>query len=215
MPIRHATLMAIMLSFFVISPASAEQIGDVGYYRVAHVADDDMLMVRAKPSAAADQIGSFGPHAKPIEVFETDHGWARVSANGRTGWVSMAYLAPYAPRMNKTLNLPEGFQCWGTEPFWSAKFSESEVILSGVETISGDTLAIDSASGAPWKGSISLDNGTGKAIIHATRSCSDGMSDARYGWKVSLTFRQTPPDSRTSLSYRIVRGCCRVPPKDQ
>ena len=210
MPIRRATLMAIMLSFFVISPASAEQIGDVGYYRVAHVADDDMLMVRAKPSAAADQIGSFGPHSKPIEVFETQDGWAKVSINGRTGWVSMAHLAPFAPRKIERLGLPQGLQCLGTEPFWNADFSEGEMTLSGVETASGGTMAIKSsqtAKGRNWPLHILLDDGKSSVLV-TPKSCSDGMSDAHYGWRATFMLHK-------AKGVDVLSGCCHVRPESE
>lgn len=210
MPIPRAALMTILLSLFFISPALAEQIGDVGYYRVTHVDEGDMLTIRAKPSAQADEIGSFGPTAQPVEVFEVKDGWGRVSSNGQTGWVSMAHLTPYAPRKIKTLGLPQGLQCLGTEPFWNADFSEGEVTLSGVETASGGTVAIKSvqrAKGKQWPLHVLLDDGKSSALI-TPKSCSDGMSDAGYGWSATLLMHK-------AKGTEVLSGCCHVRPEGE
>lgn len=210
MPLRRLALMTIILSLLIVAPAFAERIGDIGYYRVAHVADDDMLTVRAKPSAAADRIGSFGPHAKPIEVFEKHGGWAKVSINGRTGWVSMAHLAPYEIRKIKTLGLPQGLQCLGTEPFWSADFSEGEMTLSDVETASDGTMAIKSsqtAQGRNWPLHILLDDGMSSVLV-TPKSCSDGMSDAHYGWRATFILHK-------AKGVDVLSGCCHVQPESE
>lgn len=210
MPTLRATLMTVLLSLFFISPALAEQIGDVGYYRVTHVDEGDMLTIRAKPSAEADEIGSYGRTAQPIEVFEVKKGWGRVSTNGQTGWVSMAKLAPYEPRKIKTLGLPQGLQCLGTEPFWNADFSEGEVTLSGVETASGGTMAIKSATrakGKDWPLHILLDDGKSSALV-TPKSCSDGMSDAGYGWTATLMMHG-------AKGTEVLSGCCHVRPEGE
>ena len=210
MPTRTVGLMTILLSFCFIPPALAEQIGDVGYYHVTHVAADDMLNIRSPPSADADEIGTFGPQAQPIEVFEVKKGWGRVSANGQTGWVSMTHLAPYEVRKIKTLGLPQGLQCLGTEPFWDADFSEGEMTLSGVETDSGGTMAIKSVSrakGKAWPLHILLDDAKSSALV-SPKSCSDGMSDTSYGWSTTLMMHE-------GKGVTVLTGCCHVTPNNE
>lgn len=174
------------------------------YYRVVHVAESDALNIRAEPDADAEIIGSFAPGTAPIEVFETREGWAKVSAEGRTGWASLAYLESYEPRMNETTGLPEGFQCSGTEPFWSLRFEGGGAVFDEAGAEEKKRFPITVAKRARGLTSpVYLGSGEGDAAVLTKAQCSDGMSDATYGWQAVLLFGK-------GEETEVYGGCCRV-----
>ena len=67
--------------------------GPIGY-RVVGVAADDVLNVRAEPSASAEIVGTLAPDAVGVVVFDTwEDPWWRVSLDdGTTGFAHSAYL---------------------------------------------------------------------------------------------------------------------------
>lgn len=194
-------IVALVLAPLMGAPEARAQ---DAYYRVVHVAAGDTLNIRAEADAGAEIIGSFAPGAGPIEVFETQEGWAKVSAEGRTGWASLAYLETYEPRMNETTGLPEGLQCSGTEPFWSLGFEGGEAIFgeAGAEEKKHFPITVVKRARG-LTNPVYLGSGEGHAAVLTKAQCSDGMSDTTYGWQAVLLFGK-------GEETEVYGGCCRV-----
>lgn len=181
------------------------------YHRVIGVAADDVLNVRAEPSARSADIGDLAHDARRIEAFEFDAtgNWARIALNERDGWISTRFLTRDAvPTLGDT-TIPEGIICGGTEPFWALGLYGEDARYS--HPVDGDiNFAFDSIVvaegrlGSPALVTISAEN---TRVIEATlagATCFDGMSDRSYAW--SITMQMIAPGQRRFLS-----GCCQLP----
>jgi uncharacterized protein YraI len=62
-------------------------------YRVVAVDLDDVLNIRAGPSAGHAIVGEIPPTARGLQLLGPCRGWCPVRYNGATGWVSGRYLA--------------------------------------------------------------------------------------------------------------------------
>ena len=68
-------------------------------YRVVHVTGDQALPIRRHPFGLSRVTGALPFDARQVDKLEERFGrWARVNANGVTGWVKLVNLAPDAPR---------------------------------------------------------------------------------------------------------------------
>ena len=171
-------------------------------FSVTGVAADDMLNIRAEPSADADILGQIGPYALNIEVLElTANGkWGKVGIPEGNGWVSMAYLDLIPPTDPALVQRP--LSCKGTEPFWAVG-----LFPGGAEYNSPDTgavpLTVTHESVAPNGALITLEEGPSltHTLVVLREACSDGMSDRAYGFSTRM-FTQAPDGNMTA------QGCC-------
>ena len=62
-------------------------------YRVVDVDDDDVLNIRAGPSAGHPIVGEIPPTGRGLRLLGECQIWCRISYNGAAGWVSARYLA--------------------------------------------------------------------------------------------------------------------------
>jgi len=171
------------------------------YYAVSGVDPDDVLNVRMGPSASAPIIGALAHDASPVEIVRTENGWGMFPAGEMSGWVSMNYLSPIDQPMIGTTAIPEGMMCVGTEPFWVVTVNTGGVIVSHQNWEHDRTysLNLDQSSADPDRvSSLSLEDGS--AVI-SPGQCSDGMSDAEFGW--NGRFVLGGPDHAS-----ILHGCC-------
>lgn len=172
-------------------------------FDVSDVAADDVLNIRARPSASAEIIGRFSPDATGIEVIEESNGWGRVNSGEASGWVSMRYLA-YRVDVWEEGQLPDGFRCFGTEPFWSVAPQDDKIILNRPDTgeDTRDLLAIlgTGVFRDPMRAVVA-----DELTVTATRQiCSDGMSDMLYGLEAHVILGGETP--------RLLSGCCSIQP---
>ena len=187
-------------------------------YSATGVAADDVLNVRAEPSASAPIIGAFGPVQSSIEVIAAPTGgWGQVNTGEASGWVSMRFLRR-APGQEwepgGTLGIsPVPLECFGTEPFWSLHLSDGD-LMTFTDPFDGDgapqpgifSPVWGSASTAKFGFTGSRDDGQAYFTGILSRAlCSDGMSDRLYGLSIDLV-RETP------LGTRLDTGCCRLAP---
>ncbi|MBM9593010.1 COG3650 family protein [Roseitranquillus sediminis] len=178
-------------------------------FSVTGVAADDVLNVRAKPSASAETISSFAPDRQDIEVVAHDAsgGWAQVNVDGRSGWVSLRYLA-YQVGVWDEGRLPRTFHCVGTEPFWSLTLDDGDVVYATPE-VPKRRYRLDAvlASGVfrdPRRALVARGQDGRLTASVTTAACSDGMSDRVYGLDVSLIRENGAPE--------LLRGCCSIAP---
>lgn len=173
-------------------------------FRVAGVAADDRLNIRAAPSAAAEIIGGFAPEDSAIEVVvRSDDGrWGLVNLGERTGWVAMRYLAREGDAGWRSGEVP--MRCFGTEPFWSVTFflpshrAEFHTPDNGGEEWVTDAPILPATAFPP---TLAIPFGgarQGMAVVREAE-CSDGMSDGRWGLSAQVYFRLVP---------EALSGCC-------
>lgn len=86
-------LFALLFSL-IASAAAATFDAWPALYDVSGVASDDVLNIRAEPSADAPIIGTLAHDATNVEIIrDGENGWGLVNTDEGTGWVSFAYLA--------------------------------------------------------------------------------------------------------------------------
>lgn len=172
-------------------------------FMVKGVAANDVLNIRAEPSAGAAVLGTIAPHALNVEVIEisADGKWGKVAAGGEgNGWVSLAYLERQ-PVLDPAL-APRPMTCLGTEPFWSLGLFEQGAEWSTPDTPRADLGEVTEAV-APQGFHIRAEEGP-ERVYNLTISrewCSDGMSDRQFGFAAKLFIES--PDGNALLS-----GCC-------
>ncbi len=214
LPHRLAAL--ALAAALLASPAAALEPApatEPSYHRVAGVASDDVLNIRAAPEAGAPVLGGFAPGAGPVEVVETRQGWGRVTAGERGGWVSMRYLEPVDLPEIGASGLPAGLVCAGTEPFWSLSLKPGgRAVLSRLGETRKRLFALAEAARASGRRDLSAlwlaapGDGALAAVAHVSaRACSDGMSDRVMAYRIALSLADGP--GRETLA-----GCCRLPP---
>lgn len=173
-------------------------------YRVTGVAGNDVLNVRALPSADAGIVGDYGAQQAGVEVTgqSEDGKWLRVNTDEGLGWVAARFLEPEGEDgdylISRTLN------CFGTEPFWSldviqgarATFS----LMSEEPQVFGAGL-MRRAAGRTDR--YLLGFGQGAAVV-SRAECGDGMSDRAYALDASVLL--------VGESLTLYAGCCSIEP---
>ncbi|MBK8010157.1 MAG: SH3 domain-containing protein [Deltaproteobacteria bacterium] len=109
-----------------LSAAHAEDPTGAITLRVQGVRSDDVLKMRAGPSAKARVVGSIPPDATGIrelratrrKVDKGDDNWAFVEYRRVKGWVARRYLAPDEVEGAVSSEGLPGLRCHGTEPHW-------------------------------------------------------------------------------------------------
>lgn len=177
-----------------------------GLYDVTGVAANDVLNIRAAPSATASQIGQLAPGAKAVEVvaLSAGGGWGQVNTRDLAGWVAMRHLKRTAGPDWFVLQTP--LACRGTEPFWSMNILPRPGFIDFSTPEEDTRLPVATR----WPGAshrpvaaLSLE---GKGVVSLRAAiCSDGMSDHIYGITVDLFL--TANNGPVALT-----GCCTLQP---
>jgi uncharacterized membrane protein len=191
----------VLILVILAGVASAQMPSLPAQFEVINVADDDVLNIRAAPSADAPIIGNFGPYGFNIEVLETtpDGRWGLVGTPEGNGWVAMRFMSPIA---TDPYVIPRPLVCFGTEPFWTIGLYPrgDEFLMMGEDrrdlTITHAAVA-DNGFLARHVEGPTLE----RTLIVDRRQCNDGMSDRRYGWRAML-FTEAPDGSS------VLSGCC-------
>ncbi|TGD43189.1 hypothetical protein EEB11_10205 [Pseudotabrizicola sediminis] len=171
-------------------------------YAVTGVAANDVLNIRAEPSAKAEIAGEIGPYAMNVEVLSLspDGKWGMVGAPEGNGWVSMSYLDLTEPEDPHIVQRP--LSCFGTEPFWSVSLSPR-----GAEYNSPDTgavpMTVTHEAVAPQGFLLQVEEGPAlnRTLVITREGCSDGMSDRAFGFSTRM-FTEAPDGNAT------LQGCC-------
>jgi uncharacterized membrane protein len=190
-----------LLACLIAAPALAQTGYETAYFNVSGVAPDDTLNIRAEPDIASDILGELAFDAVNIEVVGREGGWAMINMGDMPGWISFTYLQQTEPELLES-GLPVDLMCGGTEPFWSAQISNEAFVFNAFwaeeESISYPVNAAPRAHSIGFPVFLMLDGG-GVASL-APNTCSDGMSDATYGWTLNAVL---PGQYETAYS-----GCC-------
>ncbi|EBA05728.1 COG3650 family protein [Sagittula stellata] len=171
-------------------------------HRVTGVAADDVLNVRAGPSAQTEIVGTLAPDATGVGVVRTEGGWGLVNAGERAGWASLRFLEA---EPGGTLAEAGALRCFGTEPFWSLKIAPgAEAVLTSPENMDGAAYEVGELRRMPAALEKYLVDGSGPegavAAIIQRAACNDGMSDRAFGLDVSVVL--------SGGDRRVLSGCC-------
>ncbi len=193
-----------LIAVFLAGPALATQDAWPALFDVRGVAADDVLNIRAEPSASAPIIGSLAHDARGVEVIAPNdrETWGRVNTMEGTGWVSLSFLERLPGQWDGAF--PEIAACFGTEPFWSVSRQFGEISLSRLDAPelrmeerwhTGSVGRRDRFALRAESGGILM-----TALIQKVE-CSDGMSERLYGLEIDAIFDGN--DDPMLLS-----GCC-------
>lgn len=200
-------LRSFLLCLFalVALPASAQDFP--GLFHVTGVASNDVLNIRAEPSAQSAIVGALSYTQTGVEVvgLSQDRRWGLVQNGDGAGWVSMRFMT----RSNNA-SWQQGevaMTCRGTEPFWSLNlfFPTNRAEFLGPD----DSFEIRTT--APFMQTTyhpltlaTFVNGAREGMIVIRQGvCSDGMSDQVFGLETQIYWQNEP----TGLS-----GCCSLTP---
>ncbi|MDO5611962.1 MAG: SH3 domain-containing protein [Paracoccus sp. (in: a-proteobacteria)] len=171
-------------------------------FDVSGVAADDVLNVRAAPSAQAEILATLRPDATGIEVVQEQDGWGRVNAGETSGWVAMRYMS-YRTDVWDGAALPDGFRCFGTEPFWDARVSDGALVI-GTPDATDRSLPVSDLLATGWfRDPTRVVLAQGASLTASPAICSDGMSDRLFGLRADLAI---------SGQERLLSGCCTIQP---
>ncbi|MHA1127655.1 MAG: hypothetical protein ACTSRN_01735 [Alphaproteobacteria bacterium] len=122
-----------------------------------------------------------------VTGFDETGDWARVLWNGMDGWVARQFLQAVEQYGDDFSGMPVNLRCSGMEPFWHVEITPDtkfSFTMEGAET-----------SWMPIETSTMSHNNLRSNYVFTTpkftgfirrAQCSDGMSDAAYGWALDL-----------------------------
>ena len=200
----------VLASWLLSAQASAAQevqVYDVNhiYFKVTNVRDDDVLNIRAGPSAQYDIVGRYLPRESLVEVLGVtrDQKWALVNISEGVGWTSMRYLASISHVTYKTSNVPFALRCSGGEPNWMATLGRKTISFSVFGSIS-DTYRLESvrAYRNPW--TVTLVGGNGGSVAFDIRKeeqlCSTEAGNL-FPWFVDVFIAESTYTGCCSLDW--------------
>jgi len=205
---KSLSLLLALLSLLSLPLMAQEDAFYPAYHRVAGVAADDVLNLRAGPGASREIIGTLAPDASPVVVVgqSADGRWGLVRMEDGAGWASLRYLERLPGQ--DSFRLPLALNCSGTEPFWSLDIGPQRARYSALDGDGADfARAWDGLAQNMRPRQYGLRLVGDRAQLHAviTRGiCSDGMSDRVYGFSISAILGG-------SAGPGIVTGCCALP----
>jgi SH3-like domain-containing protein len=86
-------LLLLLLALLALPQGSVSATEGERTYRVVGVDEDDVLNIRAGPSAGYEIIGEIPPTGRGVRLTGPCRGWCPVAYRGAAGWVSARYLA--------------------------------------------------------------------------------------------------------------------------
>lgn len=198
----------------------------IQWLKVANVANNDVLNVRAAPANTAAISGSLAHNEADLIKLAEKNGWVKIRTGKLEGWVYSKYVTAdmKTPAIAETFG--KELTCFGGEPHWYLTtagetvryglYGEQDrfVLHSALRKGLNNNTIWHTTFGSQRLGSSRLDdngldanglndkkftNRTMTLIIEKTNTCTDDMSDTTY------LFRAMIIDSKQQL----VSGCCR------
>ena len=197
---RHITTLLLSACLLVAAGLAQAELRLPMVFDVQAVAADDVLNVRAEPSAAARVLTTLAPSTKGIEVIglSEDGKWGQISTGEGNGWVAMRFLVAQHPAGA----LAGELTCFGTEPFWRLAVSPQSLRWKPMDGAEQKLeLAEWIAADGGYFAASDADAQTKAQLIVSPEQCSDGMSDRAYGYAVRVILSQGKAAS-------LLRGCC-------
>lgn len=188
-----------MIVFAVFAGMAAAQAQELpARFSVAGVAANDVLNVRAGPSARTEILDRLAPDQAHVEVVRLsgDRKWGMVAIPGANGWVSMRYLAAESLPVDR---MPRPMTCMGTEPFWSLGFTGGGATWREPGVEQPITITSESVTPHGWRVALRSASQAGWDVDIRRGECSDGMSDRLFGFTTTISQASAGP---------IHMGCC-------
>ena len=176
-------------------------------FDVTGVAANDALNVRSAPNADSEIIGGLDPDATGVEITAIQGGWGLVNQGERSGWTAMRFLARQGGTWTAGA-VPPTLVCFGTEPFWSLRYEDDDMVWSSPDETKWMETAEALGGAIPGdvrRGLVAAGDGTDIHAIIAPGPCSDGMSDRAFGLTAAIIL-----DDGTGP--RLLHGCCSIAP---
>lgn len=192
----------------VALPAWATIDGWPALHDVVGVAEDDVLNVRAGPSADTEVIGTLAHDATGIEIIRPNdrHTWGLINLDERPGWISLSYVQRHPGQWYGSQI--ERARCGGMEPFWSFEFAGGSAQWQHLDEVSTGTILdrFPAAGRIDEQGlTFRFENGEDGVAILRLGSCHDTMSDREYGISIHLVTGGAEGPS-------LYTGCCNLVP---
>lgn len=146
---------------------------------------------------AVQRIVEFGPGAaKVLEPFVASgareffiDAWAGPGSGDHLAVSRIERIYSEGPGCDESLS-GTVFMARGNEPFWSLRSGQAGVTLErpGVAAVTGPFTGVVDVDGGGKR--VESDTPAGKLVVQFTpATCSDGMSDAIYGWTATASLR--------------------------
>ncbi|WP_373636680.1 hypothetical protein [Yoonia sp. BS5-3] len=186
MPLFRLTFVFLLWPFWVQADSLPPSLPAL--YAVTGVASDDSLNMRDQPNGSARILLALPHDATDLQVTQLSRegNWAYISRGEVSGWVAQRYLQRQ-PDSVDAYGLPRGLRCFGTEPFWTVRFTQAGLAVMTPERTATHPITFH----APSAENVAL--GLGGFIFEWIADgqpvrghilpgrCSDGMSDTIYG----------------------------------
>ncbi len=205
--------------WLLAAPVWATQDSWPALYDVSGVQADDVLNLRANPTASAEIVGTLPHDATNIEVIRPSDslGWGLVNTAERTGWLSLAFLQRQPEQWAGSM--PNVRQCFGTEPFWSIKLGDTAILLSMPDRadraglISARYRSQSRLDRFVYGGALISEGSEGQNALLSIRleACNDGMSDRAYGIGLDMLLTGAANPTENVL----FSGCCTLSPSNR
>lgn len=171
-------------------------------FEVTGVAKNDVLNVRDAPDANAYDLGDVAPGGQvEVTAYDTTGKWARVLWGGEDGWVARRFLKPVDVYGDSNSGMPVDIICGGTEPFWSFAIRDGSATFT---EMGGDaefeTIDYSVMSSNMYRTNYAFETPRFTGFVRRAE-CSDGMSDATYGWALDLL-------ENAGSAGQLRSGCC-------
>lgn len=169
--------------------------------QVARISADDPLNVRARPTAASDDLGDLALGDR-VEILQrsADGKWSQILWQEDNAWIASAYLTDVArPRL--TSGLPVQLSCGGNEPSWSVDLSQAGGFrLTSLHGLNADEQIASSTTSRNEGDSTHAFATPSFTGVLRREMCTDGAIDANYGWRLDLI--------QTTGETELFSGCC-------
>ncbi|MCL4676744.1 MAG: peptide-binding protein [Pararhodobacter sp.] len=197
-------VLSILTALLLATAATAQDFPAL--YRVTGVAANDVLNIRAEPSARTPIVGSFAPDQTGIEVvgLSEDRRWGLVRSDEGVGWSAMRFLS--RERADGWQDGQQHLTCAGTEPFWRLDLF---LPTNRAEFHDIDSGGFEVRTNAPdlnrtrFPATLAMTFVGARQGFAAIRQgiCSDGMSDRLFGLEVQVYWLDDPQG---------LSGCCNL-----
>lgn len=197
-------VLSILTALLLATAATAQDFPAL--YRVTGVAVNDVLNIRAEPSARTPIVGSFAPDQTGIEVvgLSEDRRWGLVRSDEGVGWSAMRFLS--RERADGWQDGQQHLTCAGTEPFWRLDLF---LPTNRAEFHDIDSGGFEVRTNAPdlnrtrFPATLAMTFVGARQGFAAIRQgiCSDGMSDRLFGLEVQVYWLDDPQG---------LSGCCNL-----
>lgn len=197
-------MIRILIVFLMFTTSAIAQEEVPALYDIQGVA----LNVRAGPGSSFPDIGDLDENKVRLEVISLneDGRWGSIRWEGGQGWVAMRFLRKREPNIITGHAIEANFICTGTEPFWSLWFHKDGAVSFD------DYYARHNEHRLLWSGTATNRSSTPLGFISENvdgqltgmvqqQSCSDGMSDLPFGYRVDMMLN----DSNGPM---MLTGCC-------